>query len=53
MTVTWARVAVAAVGILVWSYGARVDDATIRLAGIALLIVALLLRFVPRRPPTS
>jgi hypothetical protein len=53
MTVTWARVAVAVVGILVWAYGARVDDATIRLVGIGLLMVALLLRFVPRRPPTS
>ena len=52
MTLTWARVALVGVGILVWAYGARVDDSTIRLAGIALLVVALLLRFVPRRPPS-
>ena len=50
MTLLWARVAVGAVGILVWAYGARVDDSTIRLVGIAFLVVALLLRFVPRRP---
>jgi hypothetical protein len=48
MTVTWGRVAIGAVGILIWAYGARVDDATIRLVGIAFLVAALLLRFVGR-----
>ena len=52
MTVTWARVAIGAVGILIWAYGARADDATLRLVGIGFLVVALLLRFVPRRPRT-
>jgi hypothetical protein len=50
MRLTWARAALAGVGIVVWAYGVRIDDATIRLVGIAFLIVALLLRFVPRRP---
>ena len=43
------RVAVAAIGIIVWGYGIRQDDANVRLVGIAVLAVSLLLRFVPRR----
>jgi hypothetical protein len=52
-TLTWVRFAIAVLGILVWAYGYRADDATIRLVGIALLAVAVLLRFWPRRakPP--
>jgi hypothetical protein len=50
MTLTWVRAALVVVGILIWAYGARVDDGTVRLVGIACLVVALLLRFVPRRP---
>jgi hypothetical protein len=49
-TVMWVRFALAAIGMLVWAYGFRVDDATIRWVGIALLAVAVLLRFLIRRP---
>jgi hypothetical protein len=52
-TLTWVRFALAVAGILVWAYGLRIDDRTIRWGGIALLAVAVLLRFWPRRraPP--
>lgn len=42
------KLAVAAMGIVVWGYGARVDDAHIRLAGMITLGVAVALRFLPR-----
>jgi hypothetical protein len=54
MTVTWLRLGIAAIGMLVWAYGYQADDVTIRWIGIGLLAVAVLLRFVaPRRrqPP--
>ncbi|NUO38190.1 MAG: hypothetical protein HOQ17_06300 [Gemmatimonadaceae bacterium] len=44
-----ARTILGIVGVVVWGYGARVDDANIRLAAIGILAVALLLRFVPKR----
>lgn len=44
-----ARVVIAALGVVVWGYGYRVDDSRIRLVGIVALVVSLLLRFVPRR----
>jgi hypothetical protein len=53
ISMTWARFALAVVGILVWGYGYRVDDPMIRWIGIAFLAVAVLLRFVPRRRPPS
>lgn len=43
-----AKVALAVVGILVWAYGARVDNPHVRWAGIGLLAVAFLLRFLRR-----
>lgn len=46
---TQLRLACAVVGILVWAYGYRVDDPTLRLIGIVGLAVALGLRFVPKR----
>jgi hypothetical protein len=53
-TLTWVRFVLAAIGMIVWAYGFRVDDATIRWVGIALLAVAVLLRFAPHRarPPS-
>ncbi len=46
------KLAVAAVGIFIWGYGVRVDDAAFRWAGIGILAAAVLLRFVPfRRDP--
>ncbi len=43
-----ARTALAAIGVVVWGYGYRVDDERIRLAGILVLAVSLLLRFAGR-----
>ena len=44
-----ARTVLAALGVIVWGYGYRVDDPRVRLAGIAILAISLLLRFVPPR----
>ena len=44
-----ARLVLMAVGVLVWGYGQRADIPQVRIAGMAILAVALLLRFVPRR----
>jgi hypothetical protein len=49
-TLTWVRFGVGVIGIVVWAYGYRADDATIRWAGIALLAMAVLLRFWGGRP---
>jgi hypothetical protein len=43
------RVVLAAVGIAVWGYGQRIDDPNVRWAGIGILAVSLVLRFVPRK----
>jgi hypothetical protein len=43
------KLAVAGVGIVVWAYGAKVEDARVRWLGIALLALAFLLRFLRRR----
>jgi hypothetical protein len=55
MMITWIRLGVAAIGLLVWVYGYQADDTTVRWVGIALLAVAVLLRFVAprRRPPEA
>ena len=44
-----ARITLAALGVVVWGYGLRVDDSRIRLVGIVGLAISLVLRFVPRR----
>lgn len=44
-----ARTVLAAIGVAVWAWGYRTDDRNIRLAGIVVLALALLLRFVPAR----
>ena len=44
-----ARAVLAFIGVIVWGYGFRVDDATVRLAGILVLLASLLLRFLPPR----
>jgi hypothetical protein len=44
-----ARTVLAAMGVVVWGYGYRVDEPNIRLAGIGVLAISLLLRFVPKR----
>jgi hypothetical protein len=44
-----ARTVLAIIGVVIWFYGYRANDANIRLAGIIVLAVSLLLRFVPKR----
>jgi putative effector of murein hydrolase LrgA (UPF0299 family) len=44
-----ARLVLAFIGIAVWGYGHAAELPNIRLAGMGVLLVALLLRFVPRR----
>jgi hypothetical protein len=42
------RIILGAIGVAVWGYGYRVDDANIRLVGMAILLVVLLMRWVPK-----
>jgi hypothetical protein len=44
-----ARLVLGAIGVVVWGYGYRVNDPTVRLVGIVLLAVTVMLRFVPKR----
>lgn len=44
-----ARLVFLAIGIVVWAYGFRVENEQTRVAGMAVLAIALLLRFVPKR----
>jgi hypothetical protein len=50
-TLTSLKVALAAVGLVVWGYGVRVDDPVLRWVGIALFAGAVLMRFLSRRRP--
>jgi hypothetical protein len=49
---TIAKLAVAFAGVIVWGVGVRTGDQRINWVGIALLAVALALRFVKDRPKT-
>ena len=42
------RLALTAIGIVVWGYGLLRDEANVRLAGIIVLAASLLLRFAPK-----
>lgn len=42
------RIILGAIGVAIWGYGYRVDDADVRLAGMAVLVVVLLMRWVPK-----
>jgi hypothetical protein len=44
-----ARTVLLLVGVITWGYGYRVDDPKIRLAAIGIMLVALVLRFLPKR----
>ena len=44
-----ARIVVTLAGIAVWGYGQRFGISAVRIGGIAILAVALMLRFAPRR----
>jgi hypothetical protein len=41
------KLVVAAGGVLVWGYGARIDDERIRLGGMIVIAVAVVLRWLP------
>ncbi len=43
------KLVVAAVGLMIWGYGARIDDERTRLAGMIVIGVAVLLRWLPAR----
>jgi hypothetical protein len=43
------RIILGAIGVAIWGYGYRTDDPTIRLAGMIVLVVVLLMRWVPKR----
>jgi hypothetical protein len=44
-----ARLVLTGIGIAVWGYGNATGQARVMYAGMGILVVALLLRFVPRR----
>jgi hypothetical protein len=44
-----ARLILTAIGVAVWAYGQRFDLPRTRVAGMGILAVSLLLRFVPTR----
>ena len=50
-TILVVRLTIAAIGVLVWAYGAREDHQMARLIGIGILAVALLVRFAGPRLP--
>jgi hypothetical protein len=45
---TTIQLAVLLIGLIVWGYGQRIDEPTLRLVGIALFSAATLLRFFRR-----
>jgi hypothetical protein len=42
------RIILGAIGVAVWGYGFRTDDPRIRLAGMSILVVVLLMRWIPK-----
>jgi hypothetical protein len=46
---TQLKIALAAIGLVFWGYGYRVESPTLRWIGIAFLAVAVILRLVPKR----
>lgn len=43
------RIILGAIGVAVWGYGYRTDDENVRLAGIVILFVVLIMRWMPKR----
>lgn len=50
--VRW-KLALFVIGMILWMWGYRTDDSYFRVAGIVVLLVAFLLRFVGRRPRST
>ena len=44
-----ARLVLTGIGVLVWGYGNATDQPRFMYAGMGIILIALLLRFVPRR----
>ena len=44
-----ARIVLTGIGIAVWGYGNATDQTRVMYAGMGVLVIALLLRFVPKR----
>ena len=42
------RIILGALGVAIWGYGYRTDEPNIRLAGMTVLVVVLLMRWVPK-----
>jgi uncharacterized membrane protein len=53
MTMVQVKLGLLFVGLAIWAWGYRTDDATIRLVGIVMLLLAFLLRFVKPRKQTT
>ena len=49
--ITTAKLALTFAALVLIAWGMRTDQSALRLAGIGLLIAAVLLRFIPKRPP--
>jgi hypothetical protein len=47
------RLALFAIGVVVWGYGYAVDDSGIRWIGIGCLLISLLLRFLVKKKDTD
>ena len=45
------QLALLVMGLIVWAYGQRVDDAVLRWVGIGFFAAATFLRFFKKRPP--
>jgi hypothetical protein len=52
-TLVRVKLALVVIALIIWIWGYRVDDSFLRVAGIAVLLIAFLLRFVGRRPRSS
>jgi hypothetical protein len=47
------KLALFVIGLILWTWGYRTDDSYFRMAGIVVLLIAFLLRFLRRRPPSA
>jgi len=45
---TTLRIILGAIGVAVWGVGYRMDDPNVRLAGMAILVLVLVMRWVPK-----
>ena len=43
------RIILGAIGVAIWGYGYRTEDAYVRLAGMTVLVIVLLMRWIPKR----